>query len=93
MCVQGRSQQGDSPHDPPPPILSLTHSAYPVPPNLNHLGSDLCRGMLAFAERKPLGPEGLDWLKIHLANLCGKDKVRFCVYVCVCVLPVVFLPV
>lgn len=60
-----------------PPLSPFLHnSAYPVPPNLNHLGSDLCRGMLAFAERKPLGPEGLDWLKIHLANLCGKDKVR-----------------
>lgn len=55
------------------------HSAYPIPPNLNHLGSDLCRGMLAFSERKPLGPDGLDWLKVHLANLCGKDKVRPCV--------------
>ncbi len=60
----------DRPHPTPNP-----HRAYPIPPNLNHLGSDLCRGMLAFAERKPLGPEGLDWLKVHLANLCGKDKV------------------
>ena len=41
--------------------------------------------MLAFAERKPLGPDGLDWLKVHLANLCGKDKVRVRASVCVCV--------
>lgn len=51
--------------------------AYPVPPNLNHLGSDLCRGILVFAEKKPLGANGLRWLKIQLANLFGKDKVSF----------------
>jgi DNA-directed RNA polymerase, mitochondrial len=49
--------------------------AYPVPPNLNHMGSDLCRGMLRFAEERPLGPDGLRWLKVHLANLCGKNKM------------------
>jgi DNA-directed RNA polymerase, mitochondrial len=48
-----------------------------VPPNLNHLGSDFCRGMLMFAERKPLGKDGLRWMKIHLANLYGKDKSSF----------------
>ena len=40
-------------------------------PNLNHLGSDLCRGMLEFAEGRPLGLTGLRWLKIQLANLFG----------------------
>ena len=43
--------------------------AYPVPPNLNHLGSDLCRGFLRFAKEKPLGPTGLYWMKVQLANL------------------------
>ncbi|GKC25534.1 DNA-directed RNA polymerase 1, mitochondrial [Tanacetum coccineum] len=38
-------------------------------PYLNHLGSDLCRGVLEFAEGKPLGDSGLRWLKIHLANV------------------------
>lgn len=40
-------------------------------PYLNHLGSDLCRGILEFAEGRPLGELGLRWLKIHLANLFG----------------------
>jgi len=51
--------------------------AYPIPPHLNHIGDDLSRGLLLFAEAKPLGEHGLRWLKIHLANLCGFDKGRF----------------
>jgi len=51
--------------------------AYPVPPHLSNIGSDLCRGMLTFAESKPLGPKGLYWLKVHLANLAGNDKITF----------------
>lgn len=51
--------------------------AYPIPPNLSHLGSDLCRGLLSFAETKPLGETGLFWLKVHLANLYGHNKVTF----------------
>ena len=51
--------------------------AYPVPPHLSNVGSDLCRGMLTFSETKPLGPRGLFWLKVHLANLGGADKMSF----------------
>jgi len=51
--------------------------AYPVPPHLSNVGSDLCRGMLMFSEAKPLGPRGLHWLKVHLANLAGMDKMSF----------------
>lgn len=51
--------------------------AYPVPPHLSNIGSDLCRGMLTFAESKPLGPKGLYWMKVHLANLAGNDKITF----------------
>lgn len=47
---------------------------YPIPPHLNHLGSDLARSMLVFAEARPLGENGLDWLKIHLINLTGLKK-------------------
>lgn len=47
---------------------------YPVPPHLNHLGSDLARSMLVFAESRPLGPNGLNWLKIHCVNLTGLKK-------------------
>ncbi|XP_066398076.1 DNA-directed RNA polymerase 2B, chloroplastic/mitochondrial-like isoform X1 [Miscanthus floridulus] len=53
--------------------------AYPMHPYLNHLGSDLCRGILEFAEGRPLGKSGLRWLKIHLANLYagGVDKLSY----------------
>lgn len=46
-------------------------------PHLNHLGSDICRGILEFSEGRPLGKSGLRWLKIHLANLYanGVDKL------------------
>ncbi|CBJ30655.1 mitochondrial DNA-directed RNA polymerase [Ectocarpus siliculosus] len=50
---------------------------YPIPPNLNILGSDFSRGVLVFDEAKPLGEKGLYWLKVHLANLYGEDKVSF----------------
>lgn len=49
--------------------------AYPISPHLNHLGSDLNRGLLEYTEAKPLGKSGLRWLKIHLANVIGKDKL------------------
>ncbi|CAN7053193.1 unnamed protein product [Brassica rapa subsp. trilocularis] len=50
--------------------------AYPMHPYLNHLGSDLCSGILEFCEGKPLGESGLRWLKVHIANLYagGVDK-------------------
>lgn len=51
--------------------------ADPVPPHLSNVGSDLCRGMLTFSEAKPLGKRGLYWLKVHLANFAGKDKMSF----------------
>ncbi|XP_061977029.1 DNA-directed RNA polymerase 2B, chloroplastic/mitochondrial-like [Populus nigra] len=60
-----------------PHNLDFRGRAYPMHPYLNHLGSDLCRGILEFAEGRPLGKSGLRWLKIHLANLfaCGVDKL------------------
>ncbi|KAG9299736.1 hypothetical protein G9A89_013096 [Geosiphon pyriformis] len=58
-----------------PHSLDFRGRAYAIPPHFNHLGDDLCRGLLVFKEAKPLGPEGYRWLKIHLANLCGVDKI------------------
>ncbi|KAF0919328.1 hypothetical protein E2562_029178 [Oryza meyeriana var. granulata] len=60
-----------------PHNLDFRGRAYPMHPYLNHLGSDLCRGVLEFAEGRPLGKSGLHWLKIHLANLYagGVDKL------------------
>ncbi|KAM1954398.1 hypothetical protein ACFX1T_023745 [Malus domestica] len=60
-----------------PHNLDFRGRAYPMHPYLNHLGSDLSRGILEFAEGRPLGKSGLRWLKIHLANLYGSgvDKL------------------
>ncbi|KAI0033505.1 hypothetical protein K488DRAFT_47601 [Vararia minispora EC-137] len=60
-----------------PHNLDFRGRAYPLPPHLNHIGNDLSRGLLLFAEGKPLGARGLRWLKIHLANLYGYDKATF----------------
>ncbi|KAG2201331.1 hypothetical protein INT47_001419, partial [Mucor saturninus] len=60
-----------------PHNMDFRGRAYPMPPTLNHLGNDLCRGLLHFDEAKPLGARGWRWLKIHLANLHGYDKHSF----------------
>ncbi|EIE89866.1 hypothetical protein RO3G_14577 [Rhizopus delemar RA 99-880] len=60
-----------------PHNMDFRGRAYPMPPTLNHLGNDLCRGLLHFEEAKPLGEKGWRWLKIHLANLYGYDKHSF----------------
>ncbi|WCJ25474.1 DNA-directed RNA polymerase 1 mitochondrial [Euphorbia peplus] len=62
-----------------PHNLDFRGRAYPMHPYLNHLGSDLCRGILEFAEGRPLGKSGINWLKIHLANLFagGVDKFSY----------------
>ncbi|XP_057428848.1 DNA-directed RNA polymerase 3B, chloroplastic isoform X2 [Lotus japonicus] len=62
-----------------PHNLDFRGRAYPMHPHLNHLGSDLCRGLLEFAEGRPLGKSGLRWLKIHLANLYagGIEKLSY----------------
>ncbi|CDY07360.1 BnaA07g24390D [Brassica napus] len=52
--------------------------AYPMHPYLNHLGSDLCRGILEFCEGKPLGESGLRWLKVHIANLYAGGCLAAC---------------
>ena len=39
------------------------------------IGSDLCRALLWFDEERPLGKTGLFWLKVHLSNLCGNNKI------------------
>ncbi|CAL1270199.1 unnamed protein product [Larinioides sclopetarius] len=57
-----------------PHNLDFRGRAYPTPPHFNHLGSDLIRSILLFAEGQPLGKYGLDWLKIQLINLTGFKK-------------------
>ena len=40
-----------------------------------HLGADHVRSLFQFWYGQPLGPNGLRWLKIQLANMYGVDKV------------------
>eukprot|EP01127_Copromyxa_protea_P018049 TRINITY_DN5595_c0_g1_i1.p1 TRINITY_DN5595_c0_g1~~TRINITY_DN5595_c0_g1_i1.p1 ORF type:complete len:970 (-),score=195.17 TRINITY_DN5595_c0_g1_i1:17-2752(-) len=47
---------------------------YPIPAHLNHIGSDLGRGLMMFAEPKRLGVRGFQWLQIHIATLAGLSK-------------------
>ncbi|PWY98909.1 DNA/RNA polymerase [Testicularia cyperi] len=60
-----------------PHNMDFRGRAYPMPPHLNHIGNDLCRGLLMFADAKPLGAAGLRWLRIHLSNVFGYDKASF----------------
>ncbi|CAF1265263.1 unnamed protein product [Rotaria sordida] len=57
-----------------PHNLDFRGRVYPVPPHFNHLGSDIARSIILFAEGKPLGPNGLQQLKIHLVNLTDLKK-------------------
>lgn len=58
-----------------PHNIDFRGRAYPISPHFNHLGNDLTRSLFLFWDGKPLGEAGLRWLKIHLANLYGIDKV------------------
>lgn len=40
-------------------------------------GPDAAKGLLRFAQGKPLGEDGLYWLKVHIANRYGFDKEDF----------------
>lgn len=60
-----------------PHNIDFRGRAYPIPPHLNHMGADISRGILEFSEGRPLGPNGMYWLKVHLANVMGKDKCTF----------------
>lgn len=58
-----------------PHNIDFRGRVYPIAPHLNHLGADINRGLLEFAEGRPLGKKGLRWLKIHLSNCLGNDKL------------------
>jgi DNA-directed RNA polymerase len=57
-----------------PHSVDFRGRAYPIPPHLSHVGSDLSRGLLKFSQGFPLGERGLFWLKVQLANMYGYDK-------------------
>jgi DNA-directed RNA polymerase len=69
----------DSPEIYYPHTLDFRGRAYPIHPSLQHLGDDACRGLLVFGQGRPLGPRGLDWLYVHLANTWGGgvDKLPY----------------
>ncbi|XP_055836437.1 DNA-directed RNA polymerase, mitochondrial [Episyrphus balteatus] len=62
-----------------PHNMDFRGRVYPLPPHLNHLGSDLARSMLIFDQAQPMGEDGFSWLKLHCINLTGmkkRDSVR-----------------
>ena len=57
-----------------PHNMDFRGRAYPIHPHLHHMGEDSTRGLLLFAEAKPLGKHGLDWLLAHIANVWGHGE-------------------
>lgn len=58
-----------------PYTLDFRGRIYAVPPFLNPQGNDLAKGLLTFAQGKPIGDTtGPGWLAIHGANVYGFDK-------------------
>ncbi|VDD94145.1 unnamed protein product [Enterobius vermicularis] len=57
-----------------PHNMDFRGRVYPISPYLSHMGDDINRSLLLFAKGKPLGPKGLQWLKLHCINLTGKKK-------------------
>lgn len=58
-----------------PHQLDFRGRAYPMPAYFQPQGNDLAKGLLRFAEAKPLGEQGVFWLAVHTANTWGEDKV------------------
>lgn len=60
------------PHD-----LDSRGRAYPKPAFLHPQGPDFVKGLLEFADGKPLGSEqAAAWLAVHVANSWGEDKLN-----------------
>ena len=62
-----------------PHMMDFRGRMYPIPVGLQPQGDDLARGLLEFAEGKPVTEEngGAAWLSIHLASTWGNDKWDF----------------
>ena len=69
-CMQVAQQFRDEPGMWFPHNMDFRGRAYPMPPHLNHLGSDTSRGILQFAEGRALGEHGLEWLYIQVDSSC-----------------------
>lgn len=60
-----------------PHYLDFRGRLYPYASYFNPQSDDVGRSLLEFAEGKALGKRGLFWLKVHVANLFGVDKVSY----------------
>ncbi len=60
-----------------PHMLDFRGRMYPIPIYLQPQGNDLARGLLTFAQGRPVGNAGIGWLQVHLANCWGEDKVSY----------------
>ncbi|BAN92342.1 RNA polymerase [Ralstonia phage RSB3] len=58
------------------PVMADTRGRWYYNGTPNPQGSDMAKATLHFADKKPLGVRGLFWLKVHIANSLGFDKVR-----------------
>ena len=69
------------------PVFYLPHNidfrgrCYPMHAHLNHLGHDVNRGILQFAQARPLGERGLYWLHLQ-ANHPSYPSARFHSKIC-----------
>jgi len=60
-----------------PHRLDFRGRMYPLPSGLMPQGDDKSKGLLLFAEGRKLGARGLYWLKVHVANCYGRDKLSY----------------
>lgn len=60
-----------------PHHLDFRGRVYPMVSLLSYHDEDLVRSLLMFWESKPLGKDGFDWIKYHMAGIYGKDKLAF----------------
>lgn len=58
-----------------PHCLDWRGRLYPIPHLLTPQGDDVAKGLLQFAQGKPLGENGAYWLAVHIANVWGEDKI------------------
>jgi DNA-directed RNA polymerase len=60
-----------------PHVMDFRGRLYPAPMVLHPQADDPSKALLEFAHGLPLGPSGVHWLAVHVANLFGVDKVSF----------------
>lgn len=60
-----------------PNFFDFRTRAYPMAQDLNPQGDDATKALLEFSHAQPLGPDGMYWLCVKLANCAGQDKLPF----------------